>query len=31
MPCYSNLVLFDSLKAHETVDTLLPELAERWS
>ena len=31
MPCYSNLVIFDPLKAHETVDTLLPELAERWS
>jgi peptide/nickel transport system substrate-binding protein len=31
MPCYSNLVIFDPLKAHETVDTLLPELADRWS
>jgi len=31
MPCYSNLVLFDQLKAHETADTVLPELAEKWS
>jgi len=31
MPCYSNLVLFDPLKAQETVDTVIPELAERWS
>jgi ABC-type transport system substrate-binding protein len=27
MPCYSNLVLFDQLKAQ----TVVPELAERWS
>jgi len=31
MPCYSNLVLFDPLKQQETVDTVIPELAERWS
>jgi peptide/nickel transport system substrate-binding protein len=31
MPCYSNLVLFDPLKPLETVDTVIPELAERWS
>jgi len=31
MPCYSNLVIFDQLKARETVDTVVPELAERWS
>ena len=31
MPCYSNLVLFDQLKAYETADTVLPELAEKWS
>jgi peptide/nickel transport system substrate-binding protein len=31
MPCYSNLVLFDQLKTQETVDTVVPELAERWS
>ncbi|HEU5320197.1 MAG TPA: ABC transporter substrate-binding protein, partial [Methylomirabilota bacterium] len=30
-PCYSNLVLFDPLKPHETADTVVPELAERWS
>ena len=31
LPCYSNLVLFDQLKAYETVETVLPELAEKWS
>src|SRR5262245_4897260 len=31
MPCYSNLVLFDPLKSLESVDTVIPELAERWS
>jgi len=31
MPCYSNLVLFDPLKALESADTVVPELAERWS
>src|SRR5882724_3503639 len=31
MPCYSNLVLFDPLKPLETVETVIPELAERWS
>jgi peptide/nickel transport system substrate-binding protein len=31
MPCYSNLVLFDQQKPQETVDTVVPELAERWS
>ena len=31
MPCYSNLVIFDPLKPQETVDTVVPELAERWS
>jgi peptide/nickel transport system substrate-binding protein len=31
MPCYSNLVIFDQLKSQETVDTVQPELAERWS
>jgi peptide/nickel transport system substrate-binding protein len=30
-PCYSNLVLFDQQKPQETVDTVVPELAERWS
>lgn len=31
MPCYSNLVLFDPLKPRETPETIIPELAERWS
>jgi peptide/nickel transport system substrate-binding protein len=31
MPCYSNLVLFDPLKPLESLDTVIPELAERWS
>jgi peptide/nickel transport system substrate-binding protein len=31
LPCYSNLVFFDQLKAQETVETVRPELAERWS
>jgi peptide/nickel transport system substrate-binding protein len=30
-PCYSNLVLFDPAKPQESVDTVIPELAERWS
>ena len=30
-PCYSNLVLFHPLKPLETMDTVMPELAERWS
>ena len=30
-PCYSNLVFFDPLKGLESVDTVIPELAERWS
>jgi len=29
--CYSNLVIFDPLKPVETVDTIIPELAEKWS
>src|SRR5437660_12444624 len=31
MPCYSNLVLFDQLKARETLDSVVPDLADRWS
>ncbi|HEU5322731.1 MAG TPA: ABC transporter substrate-binding protein, partial [Methylomirabilota bacterium] len=31
MPCYSNLVVFDQLKRVERTDTIVPELAERWS
>jgi peptide/nickel transport system substrate-binding protein len=30
-PCYSNLVIFDPLKPQETAETVVPELAERWS
>src|SRR5215510_3756338 len=31
MPCFNNLVLFDPLKKIETADTIIGELAERWS
>src|SRR2546422_1835189 len=31
MPCLSNLVLFDPLKKTESVDTVIGELAEKWS
>jgi peptide/nickel transport system substrate-binding protein len=31
MPCYSNLVLFDPLKKQESLDTIIAELAEKWS
>ena len=31
MPCFNNLVLFDPLKKIESVDTIIGELAERWS
>src|SRR6266446_7105458 len=30
-PCYSNLVTFDPLKPVESVETVMAELAERWS
>src|SRR5690348_2661723 len=30
-PCYSNLVTFDPLRPYESVDTVVGELAERWS
>src|SRR5262245_17223205 len=30
-PCYSNLVLFDPAKPPGSVDTVIPELADRWS
>jgi peptide/nickel transport system substrate-binding protein len=30
-PCYSNLVIFDPLKPVDTVDTVIAELAEKWS
>src|SRR5262245_13663088 len=31
MPCYSNLVIFDQQKQLERTETIVPELAERWS
>src|SRR5438309_3240131 len=31
MPCFNNLVLFDPLKKTESVDTIIGELAEKWS
>jgi hypothetical protein len=31
MPCFNNLVLFDPLKRVESVDTVMGELAEKWS
>ena len=31
MPCYSNLVIFDQLKPIGRLETIVPELAERWS
>src|SRR5262245_6199632 len=31
MPWFNNLVLFDPLKATESVDTIIGELAEKWS
>jgi peptide/nickel transport system substrate-binding protein len=30
-PCYSNLVTFDPLKPLDTAETVIPELAEKWS
>ena len=30
-PCFNNLVLFDPMKRAETVDSVVGELAERWS
>jgi peptide/nickel transport system substrate-binding protein len=31
MSCYNNLVLFDPLKKQESLETIIPELAEKWS
>ena len=31
MPCYSNLVIFDQLKRVERTETIVAELAEKWS
>jgi len=30
MPVFNNLVLFDQHKERETIDTIVPDLAERW-
>jgi peptide/nickel transport system substrate-binding protein len=30
-PCFNNLVIFDPLKRQESVDTVIGELAEKWS
>jgi peptide/nickel transport system substrate-binding protein len=30
-PCFSNLIYYDPAKKQESVDTIIPELAERWS
>ena len=30
-PCFSNLVYYDPSKKQESVDTIIPELAEKWS
>jgi peptide/nickel transport system substrate-binding protein len=31
MPCFNNLVIFDPLKKQESADTVIGELAEKWS
>src|SRR6202049_2686110 len=31
MPVFNNLVLFDQHKAQNTIDTIVPDLAESWS
>ncbi len=31
MPCYSNLVIYDQTKRFGRMDTIVPELAEKWS
>jgi peptide/nickel transport system substrate-binding protein len=30
-PCFNNLVTFDSRKSQESVESVVPELAERWA
>ncbi len=30
-PCFSNLAYYDPAKRQESVDTIIPELAEKWS
>jgi len=31
MPCYSNLVIYDQTERFGRIDTIAPELAEKWS
>src|SRR6185295_5677735 len=31
MPCFNNLVQFDPFKVQESADTIVPDLAEKWS
>jgi peptide/nickel transport system substrate-binding protein len=31
MSCYNNLMLFDPLKKQESLETIIPELAEKWA
>ena len=31
LPCFNNLVIFDQLKPPESMDTIVGELAEKWS
>jgi peptide/nickel transport system substrate-binding protein len=31
MPCFNNLVLYDPMKKQESLDTIIGELAEKWS
>jgi peptide/nickel transport system substrate-binding protein len=30
-PCFNNLVYYDPAKKQESIDTIIPELAEKWS
>ena len=30
-PCFNNLVYYDPARKQESVDTIIPELAEKWS
>src|SRR5262249_12516969 len=31
LPCFNNLVMFDQAKPTESMDTIVPDLAEKWS
>src|SRR5262245_40733193 len=31
LPCFNNLVFFDPAKPTESMDTIVPDLAEKWS